>query len=214
MSPQCLPPSFGSIWLTIRAQMRFEDFQDGHIGGHLRRWPHWGPSQISDENYFSNSESMSLRCLPSSLGSIPITVWEAMSFEKFQDGPHGCHLGCQYGTNLAVLNLQISPMPPTKFQLNPTYLPEQISFQDFQAGHHGGHLGYWNGTSLAILNLHVTPMPPTKVGLNPTYRSAADMVWRFWISERNNFSNSESLHCSDASHQVSAQSNLQFGRCC
>ena len=30
---------------------------------------------------------------------------------------------------------------------------------------------------------------------------------------RNNFSNSESLCCSDASHQVSAQSDLWFGRC-
>ena len=34
-----------------------------------------------------------------------------------------------------------------------------------------------------------------------------------WISERSNFSNAESLcHCV-ASHQVSAQSNLPFGRC-
>ena len=33
-----------------------------------------------------------------------------------------------------------------------------------------------------------------------------------WISERNDFSNSESLcHC-DASHQVSAQSDLGLGR--
>ena len=35
-----------------------------------------------------------------------------------------------------------------------------------------------------------------------------------WISERNDFSNSESLcHC-DASHQVLAQSDLRFGRRC
>ena len=34
------------------------------------------------------------------------------------------------------------------------------------------------------------------------------------ISERNDFSNSESLcHC-DASHQVLAQSDLRCGRCC
>ena len=32
-----------------------------------------------------------------------------------------------------------------------------------------------------------------------------------WISERNNFSNSESLCRSNASHQVLAQSDLQFG---
>ena len=68
--------------------------------------------------------SMSLRCLPSSFGSIQLKVWE-MSFEEFQDS------------------------------------------------HHGGHLGYRNWTILAILNL-----------------------------------------CSDASHQVFAQSDLRFGRGC
>ena len=34
------------------------------------------------------------------------------------------------------------------------------------------------------------------------------------MSERNDFSNSESLRRSDASLQVSAQSNLRFGRRC
>ena len=35
-----------------------------------------------------------------------------------------------------------------------------------------------------------------------------------WISEKNNFSNAESLCHSDASHKVSAQSDLWFrGRC-
>ena len=42
--------------------------------------------------------------------------------------------------------------------------------------------------------------------------------WSPWgpslISEQNDFNNSESLCCSHASHQVSAQSNLQFGRRC
>ena len=35
-----------------------------------------------------------------------------------------------------------------------------------------------------------------------------------WISERNDFSNSESLCRFDASNQVSAQSDLWFGRRC
>ena len=34
-----------------------------------------------------------------------------------------------------------------------------------------------------------------------------------WISERNNFSNSESLRHCDFSHQVFAKSDLRFGRC-
>ena len=40
-----------------------------------------------------------------------------MSFEEFQDGHHG-H---RNGTNLAILNLHVVTMPPTKFQLNPIY---------------------------------------------------------------------------------------------
>ena len=41
-----------------------------------------------------------------------------MSFEEFQDGPH---LGYRNGTILAILNLHVATMPPTKFQFNPTY---------------------------------------------------------------------------------------------
>ena len=41
-----------------------------------------------------------------------------MSFEEFQDGDH---LGYLNGTILAILNLHVATMPPTKFQLNPIY---------------------------------------------------------------------------------------------
>ena len=125
--------------------------------------------------------SMSLPCLPSSLCSIHIKVWEEMSFEEFQDGPHGGHLRCWNGMNLVLLNLHVSPMPPSKFQLNLTYRSRADIISRFSSWPpwHGGHLGYWNWTNLAILNLHVTPMLPTKVELNPTYHLGADMVWRF-----------------------------------
>ena len=61
-------------------------------------------------------------------------------------------------------------------------------------------------------------MLPIKFWLNPTY-GLGDVIWRIWrwrpwrsswISERYNFSNSESLCCSNASHQVLAQSHLRF----
>ena len=64
---------------------------------------------------------MSLRCLPSSFGSVGPTVWEEMSFEEFQDGRHGGHLGYQNRTILAILNLYVAPMPPIKFWLNGTH---------------------------------------------------------------------------------------------
>ena len=63
-------------------------------------------------------------------------------------------------------------------------------------------------------------MPPTKFRLNPNYHCREDGVWRFsrwpsWkILEQNDFGNSESLHPSDASHQILAQSTLTFGRRC
>ena len=47
-------------------------------------------------------------------------VWE-MSFEEFQDGPRGSHLGYQNGMILAVLNLCVTVMLLIKFWLNPTY---------------------------------------------------------------------------------------------
>ena len=97
---------------------------------------------------------------------------------------------------------------------------EEMSFEEFQDGHHGGNLGYQNRMILAILNLYVAPMPPI---VSAQSDFIGDIVWRIsrwspwwpsWISECNNFSNSESLCCSDASHQVLAQSDLWFGRKC
>ena len=44
-----------------------------------------------------------------------------MSFEEFQDGRHDGHLGYRNGTILAIMNLHVAIMPPTRFQLNLTY---------------------------------------------------------------------------------------------
>ena len=42
-------------------------------------------------------------------------VWEEIASEEFQDGHH------RNRTILAILNLHVATMPPTKFQLNTTY---------------------------------------------------------------------------------------------
>ena len=44
--------------------------------------------------------------------------WEETSFEEFQDGHH---LRYWNRTILEILTLHVATMPPTKFQLNPTY---------------------------------------------------------------------------------------------
>ena len=44
-----------------------------------------------------------------------------MSIQDIQAGDHGSHLGSWNGTNFVILNLHVTPMPPTKFGLNQTY---------------------------------------------------------------------------------------------
>ena len=69
---------------------------------------------------------------------------------------------------LAVLNLLVAPMSPTKFQLKYPYGLQEMWFEEFQDGCYGGHHEYRNGMILAILNFYVTPIPPTKFEFSPT----------------------------------------------
>ena len=67
---------------------------------------------------------MSPKCLPPSFSLIPLIVPEQISFQDFQAGHHGSNLGYWNETNLAILNLHVTPMPPTKVELNQTYNSE------------------------------------------------------------------------------------------
>ena len=120
---------------------------------------------------------MLLQCLPSSLGSIQLTV-RKMSIE---DGRHGRHLEYRNGMILVMLNLHVAPMPSIKFRL---MVLEQMWFQDFQDRRTGGHLGQRKGTIVAILNLYVAPMLSIKFRLSSTY-GFGDVVkrisrWPLW----------------------------------
>ena len=86
----------------------------------------------------------------------------------FETWHRGSHLGYRIRHNLASLNLYVAPVPPIKFQFNPTYGLGGDIFEDFQEDQHGGHRGYQKEMILAILNLHVTPVPPTKFGFSLT----------------------------------------------
>ena len=55
-----------------------------------------------------------------------------MSFEEFQDGHPGGHLGYRNGTILAILNLCVTVMPPIKFQLNPTGFGRRCRLKNFK----------------------------------------------------------------------------------
>ena len=154
---------------------------------------------------------MLLRCPASSLSSIRLTVWEKMSFEDLQNHQHGCHLGDWNRMILAIVNLHVALMLPTKvWTQSDLDFGSRFCLKIFKTASS-------NRTILAILNLYVAQMPPIKFRLNLAYGLGGDVIWRIsrWLpSEQNNFSNSESLCHSNASHQVSAQSNLWFGRRC
>ena len=168
--------------------------------------------------------SMSLRCFTSSFGSIQLTVCGEMSFDE-------CRL-----TNVV---WRISRWPPSWISKRINFSnPESLCCYDashqvlaqsdlhVRFGRYVWYLGYRNRTILAIRNLYNAPMPPIKFQLNLTYGLGRDVIgrisrWALWwpswiseLSELNDFSNYESLcHC-DASHQVLAQFNLQFGKRC
>ena len=72
-----------------------------------------------------------------------------MSFEAFQDGCRGGHLGYRNGMILAILNLCVTVLPHIKFLLNQLRVKEEMSFEEFQDGGPGGHFGYRNGNNFS-----------------------------------------------------------------
>ena len=99
-------------------------------------------------------------------------------------------------------------MPPIKFRFN-------LMFQDFQGGHHGIHLGYWKGMNLAILNLHFNASHQDWAQSHLPFRSRHGLkIVAILDIRQHDYSNSESPSCSNASHEVSSQSDLWFGGRC
>ena len=79
----------------------------------------WRPAWISDRHNFSYSFIYkSSRCFLASLESTGLSVQEKKRKIDFQDGGHGGHLGFSIGTILAIFDLQVTPMLPTKYRVN------------------------------------------------------------------------------------------------
>ena len=95
------------------------------------------------------------------------------------------------GTILAIFDLHVTPMLPSKFGLSVQEKKQKIDFQD---GCHGSHLGFPIGMILAIFDLQVTPMLPTSLELfgfwvQEKIRFSRWLPWRpSWISDRHDFS--------------------------
>ena len=112
----------------------------------------------------------------------------------FQDGGH---LGFSIGMILAIFDLQVTPMLPSKFEVNWPSVQEKKRKIDFQDGGHGGHLGFLIGKILAIFDLQVTTMLPSKFEVNWPFGSGEEAKNRFsrwlpwrpsWISDRHDVS--------------------------
>ena len=58
------------------------------------------------------------RCFLASLEAIGLSVQEKKRKIDFQDGCHGGHLGFPISTILAIFDLQVTPMLPSKFGVN------------------------------------------------------------------------------------------------
>ena len=98
---------------------------------------------------------------------------------------------------LAIFDLQVTPMLPSKFGVNWPFGSGEEAKIDFQDGGHGGHLGFPIGTILAIFDLQVTPMLPSKFGVSWPFGSGEEAKNRFsrwrpwrpsWISDQHDFS--------------------------
>ena len=160
------------------------------------RFLRWHPSWISaqkDFRYFSST------CYPDA----PYQVLSQLAFSsgegaknRFSRRPpwHGGHLRFPIRTILANIDLQVTPILPTKFRVNWPFCSGEEAKIGFQDGH---HLGFPIGTILAIFDLQVSPMFPTKFKVNKPFRSGEEAKNRFsrwpswrpsWISDRNDFS--------------------------
>ena len=93
-----------------------------------------------------------------------------------EEAKNGSHLGFPISTILAIFDLQVTPMLPSKFGVNWPFGSggeAKIDFQD------GGHLGFPTSTILAIFDHQVTQMLPSKFGVNWPFGSGEEVKNRF-----------------------------------
>ena len=105
-----LPTKFGVSW----------PFGSGEEAkNRFSRWRPWQPSWISDWNDFSDFWSISHPHASYQVSS-QFGIWgkEKKLEIDFQDGCHGGHLGFPIRLILAIFDLQVTPILPSKFGVN------------------------------------------------------------------------------------------------
>ena len=110
---------------------------------------------------------------------------------------YASHLGFQMGTILAISDLQVTPVLPTKFRANWPFGSGKEAKIEFQNGRRGSHLGFPIDRILNNFDLQVTPMLIVKFQVNWPFDSGEKAKNRFsrwppwrpvWISGWNDFS--------------------------
>ena len=94
--------SLESIGLSVQEKKQKKDFQDGCHGSHFLIYK-------------------SPQCFLPCLESIGFWVQEKKRKIDFQDGCHGGHLGFPIGMILAIFDLQVTQMLPSKLGVNWPY---------------------------------------------------------------------------------------------
>ena len=110
-----LSTSHLTLMLPIKFQVNWP-FGSGEVKNRFSRWPQGHPSWISEWNDFSyfliyKSPHPDASYQVSSMG---LLVQEKLKTD-FQDGHHCIHLGFLNGIIMAIFDLQVTQMLPTKF---------------------------------------------------------------------------------------------------
>ena len=92
---------------------------------------------------------------------------------------NGSQLGFTIGTILAIFDLRVTPMLPTKFRVNWLFSSGEEAKNRFSRWLPWRPSWISDGTILAIFDLQVTPMSPTKSGVNWPFGAGEEAKYRF-----------------------------------
>ena len=143
ISPQCLPRSFGSIWFTIQDRWGLKIFKMATLGGHLRY-------QTRTILAFLNLYVTPMP--PIKFGLNPLygmggdVFWRISRWPPWQ--PSWTSEWNKFSSSES-LCLHVPQMPPTKFQLNPTYRSRADVISRFSS---------WPPVIMAILDIGMEPI--------------------------------------------------------
>ena len=101
-----LLPNFKSIDISVQEKKRQLIFQMAAI------------LEFGSKRFWLFLIYKSPRCFLASFKSVGLLFQEKRKKKEFQNGRRGGHLGFRIGTSLAIFDSQVTPMLPTKFQVN------------------------------------------------------------------------------------------------